>query len=269
MLAPYHLSDGQPQLTDSVVLYLDILGSREMASGDEAQNHLERLFSALNRAREYIGEKGEDKPYKVRTFTDNLVMGCPVSPRDKDAEGDLGLAFQLASYYQFELATHGLFVRGAITRGLLYMDDDFVFGPGLVEAYRIENSIAIQPRIVLSRPVVDLCWEHTRYYGGARRSPQDSELLVAGDDEVFLNYLDILGEDDVDVHAELRLHKAAIEQGLARFSESPEIWQKYCWLADYHNYACTRIYRRMKGLVITTKTPTAFRTLSDIEEQSQ
>ena len=271
MRSPYQLVNGLPKLSDSVVLYMDILGSREMASDAQAQERLEGLFRALNRAREYIPQDGE-QPYKVAAFTDNLVLGWPIKGPEKDAESEYGFTIFHASYYQYELARQGFFVRGGITRGMLYMGADFVFGPGLIDAYDIEHSVAIQPRVVLSKRLVKLCWEHIRrYYGGARHTPHNTQILVSEADQAFLNYLSVLNDEEADVHAELLLHKTALVEALERYSARPDIRKrkKYRWLADYHDYFCTRDYQEWTDLLINRgASATRFQTLEEVEAKT-
>ncbi|MCH8346382.1 MAG: hypothetical protein IIC87_05570 [Chloroflexi bacterium] len=248
---------------------MDILGSQEMGSNAQAQEYLERLFDVLKLAREYV-PLGSEQSYKVATFTDNLVLGWPIKMTEKDAEAEYGFTFFHATGYQYELAREGFFVRGGITRGLLYMDADFVFGPGLIDAYNIERSVAIQPRIVLSKPLIKLCWEHShQYYGKARHTPHNRSILVSEDGEAFLNYLSVLDDEEADVHAELIRHKVAIEWALEEYSTRPEIRKKYRWLAGYHNYFCSSNYREMTGLQIKRVAPAiGFYTLADIEAKS-
>ena len=249
-------------------MFLDALGSSDWARGERRQEYLERLFAALARAR--VFKKGQDglAVYEVATFTDNLVVGCPVSRNQPDAEGELGLAFILASIYQFQLAIDGVFIRGGVTRGEIYMDDDFTYGPGLVEAYELEQRVAAQPRIVLSQSVVTLCIEHTAYYGDASNSPHDTYLLVSQDGEVFLNYLSVLYEEVTDVHAELHNHKNAVEAALTQFSGQARIWSKYCWVADYHNYFCSTNHPDWADLLIAgDATSHLFRSFNEIARE--
>lgn len=268
MPAPYALVNGHPELTDSVVLFLDILGSEDMANDSRAQDHLERLFNALSSAQEGVLEKDEAVAYRVITFTDNLVLGLPL-PRDDDEESALGYTFFAAAYYQYELTRHDFFVRGGLTCGPLFMGDDFVFGRGLIEAHDIERKVAVQPRIVLSERALRLAWEHTRYYsGGVSESPQNAMLLFSGETEAFLNYLEVLNEPDTDMYEELVRHKAAVERALAKWSTTPRVGDKYRWLAAYHNYFCERSYPNITDLVINDAAVTNFVTLAEIQAAS-
>jgi hypothetical protein len=256
-------------MSDSIVLLLDILGSQEMASDAQAEEHLVRLFDALKYAREYVPQ-GREQPYKIAAFTDNLVLGWPIKWAEQDAEAEYGATFFRAMCYQYELARQGFFVRGGLTRGPLYMDADFVFGPALVDAYNIERSVAVQPRIVLSKALVKLCWQHIhQYYGKARHTPHNREILMSEDGEAFLNYLSVLDDEEVDVHAELLRHKTSIERALKRYAAYPKITKKYRWVAGYHNYFCTSNYRGPTDLLISRGAgATGFQTLEEIEARS-
>lgn len=48
-------------------------------------------------------------------------------------------------------------MRGGISKGLLYADNDIIFGEGLVNAYLLEKDNAIVPRIILTKNTLDSC----------------------------------------------------------------------------------------------------------------
>src|SRR6266480_541178 len=112
----------------SVIVYLDILGYTDaVEAAYRRQTHeqlLGRLYEALEEAKSHLGdeipflESPKERGWEVKLFTDNLVIGMPIS---WDGEEDLGLAFQLAGMYQYSLAQRGFFIRGAIDVGDLYM----------------------------------------------------------------------------------------------------------------------------------------------------
>jgi hypothetical protein len=95
---------------------------------------------------------------------------------------------------------------------------------------------------------------------------------VSEDGQAFLNYLSVLDDEEADVHAELLLHKAAIKAALERYSARTDIRKrkKYRWIADYHDYFCTRNYREMTDLLINRgASATRFQTLEEIEAKAQ
>jgi len=57
------------------------------------------------------------------------------------------------------LLLQGFPCRGAIATGSLYHNNHFVVGPALVEAYCLERSVAVYPRVVLDNSTVEW-WKH-------------------------------------------------------------------------------------------------------------
>ncbi len=244
--SPY--KDGQTR--SSVVVLLDILGfSSAIADAHKQSNEdqlLSRLQDALKEAKPYLDDPLPENDefeglWESRFFTDNLVIGVPIY---FDGEGDLGSSFLVAALYQYVLIKHGFFVRGAISIGQLFMDEDVVFGSGLLEAHDAESNLARDPRIILAPSALERVEQHLCYYGHIKETPHDLYLLEDVDNQVFLNYLWIPldeGEPDPDYWINLRNHKKEIEANLGRFRDNPRIWSKYAWAANYHNFTCDEL----------------------------
>jgi hypothetical protein len=148
---PYISSTGKAWLRPSWVAYLDILGFvSEMRRAVEARGqtqHLTKILSALSEAKTDLMEgvelfKGLDikfpDPYVVKVFTDNIVLGFPIHD---DGESEFGRAISMIGMYQYTLLKHGFFVRGGVAFGDLYMDEDLVYGNGLLDAYEAEKDL--------------------------------------------------------------------------------------------------------------------------------
>jgi hypothetical protein len=179
--------------------------------------------------------------YALKAFTDNIVIGWPIGA---DGEIELGDAFDAVSWFQFEMINAGFFIRGAISVGNVYIDDIAVVGGGLIEAYEGETSLARDPRVVLTSSAKELVKRHLEYYGsqsgGGAHAPQNRELLQDVDGQFFLNYLDgtVLVDEDVVGYEMLEIHKNRVAERLREHSANPAIWNKYAWVARYHNAFC-------------------------------
>ena len=55
---------------------------------------------------------------------------------------------------QFQLSSMGIFIRGGITLKELYTGKNFIYGKGIIDAYHIENKIAIYPRVVIDKELI-------------------------------------------------------------------------------------------------------------------
>jgi hypothetical protein len=251
---PYLDDHGKPIFHQSVVAFIDVLGYEDMVLASEAAGHnydfLVHLRNTLTNAIQYLDEDRGEKIlilhpklfkkdlYRIRIFTDNIVIGYPV--RD-DAESELGRVFSLLAYFQLEMVMHGFFLRGAIAVGDLFMDDIVVFGKGLIEAYRGERDKARDPRIILTDSATKAVEKHLKYYASPSHSPQARDLYIDADGQYFLNYLDtiLIAEDEHGpFYEELDKHKRAVETCLDKYRSRPAIWSKYAWAANYHNFFC-------------------------------
>ncbi|MCP1450345.1 hypothetical protein [Priestia megaterium] len=243
----FEYDSSNPKLLHSVVCFIDVLGFKSLGleaikngTGDE---FLENIHSSLGKARASITPY-PFLPAKIKVFTDNVVIGWPIRG---DGEGELGNTFLNLSEYQLALALDGFFIRGGISIGPHFMDEETVFGPELIKAYELESQVAVYPRIILSEESKQDVKRFTRYYMDVKGSPFYTELLEDMDGEWFLNYLDILFdifEDEVaqkdftSVYRSLEVHKTNIESALEKYSSNYKLLKKYAWLANYHNYFC-------------------------------
>jgi hypothetical protein len=241
---PYRDAVGTPQLRPSVAAFLDILGYRDYIGKafheGKGQKELVRLRTALDVAYQYLkdplfGQNFDGKmAFQVRSFTDNLIIGYPI-PERVGALHILLAVVGYIGYLQAELARQGYFARGAISVGELYVDDDIVFGPAMMEAYRAEQTVAVYPRVILC----DSAEVPYRENGPDQAAP---ELLVDSDRRVFIDYLDstvmIAYPDDRPFTEFLEGHKTAVIAKLEEFRRNPYIRAKYEWAAIYHNAFC-------------------------------
>jgi hypothetical protein len=228
---------GRPRLVRCAVLFVDLLGVRAMNHGGKAAAHLVALERAVNGT--YRNFLEPDSPWPAAFFSDTLVLASPVRP-DGDEESAIGGLILQAAWLQLDLIGEGFFVRGGMSIGQLHIRDGFVFGPALVEAYELESREAIHPRIVLSSEVKRSQRADLRYYSDPRYAPQSSLLLCDDDGHTFISYLGALFEDLDDPEPGLERHRDAVRQQLRTSRGDKRRWEKYRWLAEYHNAVVRR-----------------------------
>jgi hypothetical protein len=243
--------DGKPRLRRSVTAFIDILGYTEYIRNcfklGTGQAELQKLRDALDvayldlkqRHTSTIAEK--DLSLQIRTFTDNLVIAHIMPEPIGDDDGRWGesciqtVVFYVA-FLQAEMARQGYLIRGAITVGDLYLDEDIVFGPALLEAYDAESKLAIFPRVILCENAVK---EFKPNW--TRKIP---DLLIDSDNKVFIDYLDatvmIAYPDDRPFTEFTDGHKVLVVENLKKYKDNPHIRAKYEWAAIYHNSFCDR-----------------------------
>ena len=68
------------------------------------------------------------------------------------------------------------------------MDDIAIYGNGLIEAYKAEQELARDPRIVLTSHAMKHVDKYLAYYGNMPYSPQNYKLYKDSDGQYFSNY---------------------------------------------------------------------------------
>lgn len=145
---PFVKRNGEPKLVRCAVLFVDILGVREMNLGREAATNLIKLERAISRTyRDFLDPRSA---WRAAFFSDTLVLATPVDEAGGDEYAVGGLAVQ-AALLQLDLARQGFFLRGGISIGQFHIRHGLIFGPALVDAYELENRTAVQPRVVFAR----------------------------------------------------------------------------------------------------------------------
>jgi len=167
----YFGAQGRPALRPSFCAYMDVLGLRdemekaqpwEGFDGPEPPRQLagfhQVLTAAVDGLKDTFRAANEFPDWEVKAFSDNVAIGYPVP--NGDGWHEFGWLMDLVSEFQCRLSTEGYFVRGGIDLGYLFMDDVTVYGPALVDAYKLEQDRSREPRIVLSNRVRSLVDQH-------------------------------------------------------------------------------------------------------------
>ncbi|MHC1747204.1 MAG: hypothetical protein AB9856_02300 [Cellulosilyticaceae bacterium] len=249
-----------PSLVNSIVCAIDILGFSQMIITSCKEGDGNKLLREIN----YLINKNKQciipnkySQGKIKIFTDNMVVAYPIKD---DGEEELDEILENVSEYQFNLALEGLFVRGGISVGEFYINEDIVFGPALLDAHCAESEIACYPRIVLDKKTVKRLQRYINYYEVA---PQQNKILIDNDGNWFLNYLNTIFkyyrecnneyEFERIQHGLLLKHKEKIEEMLLLQKENIRVWDKYVWVANYHNCFCDLYFPLEKDLRISKK----------------
>jgi len=248
----YENASDPPKMIDSFVCYADILGysqlCREALKSEQGDDFLRKLRNALSSVYFNIRERLNSRSqrfFSMKVFTDNIVIGFPLHDPDfEQGWPELADILDIFKELQFTLAIHGFFVRGGITRGLHYMDDDIVFGDALLNAVAFDKKGG-PPRIMLDSYVVktifdqmDSMYSHVKYV---------DDILIDADGKYYLNYL---GEayrfyPQGGIFTELiEEHKQQIIFSLKKYRAVPDIRTKYEWVARYHNFVCQNFAER-------------------------
>lgn len=213
---------GNP-LEEHIIAYIDLLGVKEkIKKGDlKSKDMVHHLYSWTVDVTPQIAIP-ELADIKFKIFSDNIVIAKKLSKESTQRERDIRAALMCIGHFQEMAATETVccMLRGGITIGDLLIDETMVWGQALVDAYKIESTIANYPRIVIT----DLAAKEIMNY------PKLKDYLRTDfDDCYFLNYL-----------ADYNYVGEFLEAGFERMKEDanlsdPKIKQKYIWHMKFLN----------------------------------
>lgn len=212
----------------SIFAFLDLLGVKEYIKKDNGEflNKLGSIYDDTLRIYKTVCKGKYRDNIRAKIFSDNIVFECKISNGD-GLEEFKQVAF-ISAILQEELLEENLLLRGAITVGESFLDDVFVFGKALSEAYFLESTVALYPRIIISKPLAEIVY------------PQISHIQLCSymcildkDGEYYIDYLNSSGRTK-----SLREHliKRALlhnEKGLNCPDYSSRVKQKLLWHNDY------------------------------------
>jgi len=230
-----------------VVAYIDILGFSALVtrtlSGDDAT--LTRVYERLRMLSGYADLTNQG-PFGSRDLTPyaqaTAFSDCIVISDINNGSGIRQVLSNVAMVAGF-LLRDGILCRGGIAAGKTIHDDRVLLGEGLIEAYKIEQQLAVYPRIVVCDKLVgragvldvpriprlkrdadglwfiDLFWQLYRIEG------DPASLLTSWlPERVF----------DID---QFRRVRDFIIRSLSQTRDDLRLWMKHRWLASRFNDA--------------------------------
>lgn len=238
-------------------LFLDILGFKDIVEQSaqpdtkvKSANHpiggvyfsLKKIASSLKYKAAVVGAHGVMKPSSrvVTQFSDSVVVSYKVDEAD-------GLAAMLYDvlHLQMKLIQRGLLIRGAITKGALHHDQDFVFGPALNEAAELEK-VAMYPRVIVDRDLLKNAGISVATVTNSGKSAERSVgSLVACDlDGMFyVDYFYLHPEDfndDWGSLCEYLIKLREVVKGLSQ-KRQPGLKLKHSWLRQKFNEIASNV----------------------------
>ena len=249
-----------PRLRPAIVCYADILGFRDMTERalefDNGEAFLQRIKRSLSKAydqvRDFSTLSGVEPFLDMKVFTDNIVVSYSLrDPRGDLGEPELGSLLMLFGHVQSSLAADGFFLRGAITVGQHYQDQDIAYGNALLEAVDLDKP-GKPPRLVIGPSLERRISTQLSWYGDKLWAPHYRRLLEdPSDGNLFVNYLGMAFAYYADGPIDYRLlaaHGREVRRGLREHGSKPSVRLKYEWLAAYHNFVCHRFTEEIPTL---------------------
>lgn len=217
-----------------VVGYVDLLGAKSKTIQDDENNKnlnsLNDLYQMAKKTREFMRDELKNPNLHIKIFSDNVAVVQKIGATEYDA-GAAVIGF-LLHFQFFAWMKEQWLMRGCVTCGDLYVDDAFVWGKALIEAYTGENELAIYPRIVLTPKLLGKL-----HLDKFKKSEQSIDMDFDG--EYYLRFYDIL---NIYKPVSRKKRLADIRENLVAMlkdtQKQPKLKQKTVWLVHQHNAYC-------------------------------
>ena len=188
------------EFSEYYVAYFDVLGYKEAfkKSKDISAKLIDAIESSIGMMKDIVsihnttfGESTEKVPeieYKV--FSDNVLICYKEMKDDLSALSLVSFLRLVATIQRIFFEGYHLIVRGGITKGPLYLTNDFVGGKALIDAVELEST-AVYPRIVVDNCILsDLNPKiQNVFLKKFIETPCQDLLVKSTDDKFFLNYI--------------------------------------------------------------------------------
>ena len=152
-------------IKEHYIAYMDVLGYKAFFKEhpDDVMAFHDRIDEAINSTVKQLGLVNDSNilsqigsvKINYRIFSDNILICLETTKADNEILRFLAFLNVVSMIQRGFISECGLFLRGGILRGDISIEDEYVFGEGLIEAVNLESRISIYPRIVVDRNLVN------------------------------------------------------------------------------------------------------------------
>lgn len=227
------------------VAFIDVLGFTDMIfnSTNETKEKVEKYLNIVD---EQLKRLDKLNNFKSIVISDSIILSMEISESDiKGNIGTLSLLCNAIKTIQQNLAKNNIWIRGAISYGDIYFDNERkqVIGKGYINAYLLESNYAIYPRVILDNKIVQLLELKSsedcisRINGSGKKilyswkrdasSIVDIDKAINGikkDIPLFIDFIEGLNESEIYEISLLIISNA---------NKNIKTYPKYLWLAQY------------------------------------
>jgi hypothetical protein len=240
------------------VAFIDVLGFKELVLSNKKEDKakIEQYFELIEEVTKELERIKAKKHLGSLIISDSVILSIPIDVPLPDKIDRLRHLCVAIGKIQATLAKKNIWVRGAISSGLAFFDaqKQNVVGSAYVNAYLLEQRLAIYPRVILDHKIInelgktssqDLIEEinnpndggppFTNWRGNILfnwKDTQENSTMLTQDIALFVDYL----SPTISHPRELGVLINNIENKI--YSDN-NIYSKFRWTIDYLIVSCS------------------------------
>lgn len=243
--------------SDRAVAFLDVLGFQNKLTEFEAEaiqyrqniadeNDVDEMDDNSNNSSLRFSKKANDfiatfntaiskldtDKFSYYLFSDNIC----ITAKNVNSNGENSLVelLMVISELYFEFVQQGYFLRGGVDYGLFIDKSSIALGVPLATAYKMESTLAVFPRIVLSQNFIKQFEVYPKEGEHEYTSLFDSSLIKQSCEIKYLNIFNHIFKVE-DKENFFERYNQNINSNLLANQNRENIFLKYRWLADEFN----------------------------------
>ncbi len=147
-----------------IICFMDILGFSELINEydtDITSTVLQDIQESFALAKSQLLENKNLantealRHLKYQTFSDNICISIPYFDNENDFLTNFNILSVYVRGFQLIMMSKGIYMRGGISTGSYYADNNIIFSKGLVNAYYLESKKAIYPRVIIDNKIIE------------------------------------------------------------------------------------------------------------------
>lgn len=166
----------------SIITFVDILGFKKLVKEKSPKD----IIRILSIPKEYFNSQPKDKyeNIQISTFSDSIIISFKYTEEHAVYNLFLDLMNILIAFIQ-----ENIICRGAIVKGEIFHEQNFLFGQGFIDAYELEKKMKY-PRIGFSKEILDIGCRYPDPKGTNRKEEVFIKTLCSKDDDdcYFIDY---------------------------------------------------------------------------------
>ena len=229
----------EDKLKNYYLAYFDILGYKSYFENEkDPYEFLTVIEDALNDVKKGVSITQTLNKVKIgfRVYSDNFLFY--ITQDYDELSAIASFAYLLSLIQRRLLEKYSLFIRGGISKGKFFYNEELLFGKGLIDVYTLESKFAIYPRIIIDN-------SENLFSKETLSTLYNTNYIEKDDDGYFyIQYLSAFGENDDYITLKNNIKKLVNCNCRYRtmvdpnkIKEKEKLIAKYLWLVTrYNNY---------------------------------